>query len=237
ESGAHQDATATNPAKDAKQTAIDLINSILQDNPAFDAPPFVKEICKMAPDLNTSNAPATGKTAVGAGTNEGKSPDFAGWPLRAVVYAISDDGMAALEDGTTTVHEVATGKTQDDGVSATLKILLEKVDDIVEMADEFGEVHVLVIVIWHKSMMENEEVRELVEKTIEFMKVLLSSRAEDVKLKENIQKCLETVISCLSFCYKYTMTKQEFNSLKDWLEPLYNEMEEQQKVLMKSYVK
>ncbi|KAJ1563105.1 hypothetical protein HK405_000954, partial [Cladochytrium tenue] len=130
----------TSPADDETDDimlrARNLIKLILEDDPEFRraAPPFVVNLCEVESDSGA------GTVSNPIGQNR--------WLQKAVDFVASDDKQAAVKDAKSFVHDVASTGAQGDVLSEKLKSMLVCVDKVVEIVDDFVEVHALVKITW-----------------------------------------------------------------------------------------
>ncbi|KAJ1554559.1 hypothetical protein HK405_004705, partial [Cladochytrium tenue] len=116
--------------------ASNLIKLILEDDPEFRraAPPFVTNLCEVESD--------SGAGTVSNPTGQNR------WLQKAVDFVASDDQQAAVKDAKSFVHDVASAGAQGDALSEKLISMLVCVDKVVEIVDDFVEVHALVKITW-----------------------------------------------------------------------------------------
>ncbi|KAJ1562345.1 hypothetical protein HK405_013200, partial [Cladochytrium tenue] len=143
--------------------AREIIKLILEDDPEFSraAPPFVANLC----DVETDS---------GAGTIS-NTTGLSHWLQKAVDFVASYDRQAAVKDAKSFVHDVASAGAQGDVLSEKLKSMLVCVDRIVEIVDDFVEVHSLVKITWTLATYgykDKSEIQKLLMDTVEFMEFL-----------------------------------------------------------------
>ncbi|KAJ1563108.1 hypothetical protein HK405_000549 [Cladochytrium tenue] len=121
---------------DIKLRARNLIKLILEDDPEFRraAPPFVLNLCEVESDS-------------GAGTVSNTNGENR-WLQKAVDFVASDNQQTAVMNIKASVHDVASAGAQNDVLSEKLKSMLVCVDKVVEIVDDFVEVHSLVKITW-----------------------------------------------------------------------------------------
>ncbi|KAJ1569770.1 hypothetical protein HK405_004499 [Cladochytrium tenue] len=123
------------------QRATQIIEDILSDDPAFatNAPEFVREL--RIKDTSTT----TESDGEDLRHKKGKQP-LVNWIESAVNWAKSVKGKAALEDWN--IGESASDAPQGDEFSDKLNNVLKCIDNIVEIVDDFTELHILAKAAW-----------------------------------------------------------------------------------------
>ncbi|KAJ1548356.1 hypothetical protein HK405_003548 [Cladochytrium tenue] len=113
-----------------------LIKLILEDDPEFRlaAPPFVVSLCKVETD--------EGADTVSNPTGRSR------WLQKAVDFVAPDEQQSAVKVAKSFFHEAASAGAQGDTLSEKLKSMLVCIDKVVEIVDDFVEVHALVKITW-----------------------------------------------------------------------------------------
>ncbi|KAJ1549332.1 hypothetical protein HK405_005236 [Cladochytrium tenue] len=70
------------------------------------------------------------------------------WLQKAVDFMASAEQQAAFKGAKSFIHDVATAQSQADSFSEKLQSMLVCVDKVVEVVDDFVEVHALVKITW-----------------------------------------------------------------------------------------
>ncbi|KAJ1568081.1 hypothetical protein HK405_003701 [Cladochytrium tenue] len=125
-------------------------------------------------------------------------------------------------------------------MSETLQNMLKCVDNAVQLLDELTSAHILAKVAWtlavygykkwRQTMKEDADVWNLLLETIELMEYVHNVRADEPKLKQHVEKCMDTVVACLAFCHQQTKSVKEarfrrfLKSKREQIDDLKNEL-------------